>query len=323
MAQAGLNPVPRSGTHWAALGEHTFVGGIWLLYAVHRLFGRAAFRVLSAPVVLLHWCTRPALRAASLDYLRRLHAARPGLFARAPGWREGLRHVACFAETMLDKLLAMAGRYPAARISERGVADVDVDLRAGRGGIFVTAHMGCLELCRAFARDKSILELTVLVHTKHAESFNRLLQRLDPQARVRLMEVSEFGPATAVQLQAIVAEGGWVAIAGDRVPIHSAQVAEVQFLGHTAPLPVGPYVLASLLRCPLVLVSCLHKGAGYEIRFERLAERVELPRGQRAQALQRYAQSYADAIAAGLAESPYDWFNFYAFWERPDAPPTV
>ena len=307
---------PAPATHWAAMGESTFVAGVWLLYAVHRLAGRWGFRLLVAPVVLLHWVTRPTLRTASLQYLRRLHAAAPGVFAREPGWWQSLRHVACFAETLLDKLLAMAGRYPLSQVGESGVEIPDRLLRAGRGGLFITAHMGCLELCRAFARHKTPLKLTVLVHTKHAEAFNRILQRLDPSSTVNLLQVSEVGPATAVQLQAIVDAGGWVAIAGDRVPLQSTQTAEVDFLGHRAPLPVGAYVLAHLLRCPLLLLACTHEGAGYRLHFEQLAERIELPRGQRGEALVRHAQQYADALQRLLRRSPYDWFNFFPFWDQ-------
>lgn len=302
--------------HWAALGETTFVAGIWLLYAVHRVAGRGLFRVLLAPVVLLHWSLRPSLRLASLQYLRRLHEAQPGLFERRPGWREGQRHVALFAETLLDKLLAMAGRYPLERVRETGLESLSAELAAGRGGIFITAHMGCLELCRAVGRHKAQMRLTVLVHTRHAQAFNRILQRLDPANSVNLMEVSEFSPATAVQLQGIVAAGGWVAIAGDRVPLQSAQTTTVDFLGHAAPLPVGAYVLASLLRCPLLLLACVHEGDGYRIHFERLAEQVILPRGQRPQALACHAQAYADALQRLLRKAPYDWFNFYPFWDQ-------
>ena len=38
--------------HWADLGETTFVGGTWFLYAVYRLLGRLPFRLCLYPVVL-------------------------------------------------------------------------------------------------------------------------------------------------------------------------------------------------------------------------------------------------------------------------------
>ncbi|WP_077034413.1 acyltransferase [Pelomonas sp. KK5] len=301
--------------HWAAMGESTFVGGIWALYWVHRLTGRRLFRLCLAPVVLVHWLARPALRAASLQYLRRLHAAH-AVFGSAPGWRHGLRHVALFAETMLDKLLAMADRYPKERVRFHNREPMLAAIAAGRGGILVTAHIGCLELCRAMAEVRAGLKINVLVHTRHAQAFNAMLQRLNPQASVHLIEVSEIGAPTAMLLAGKVEAGEFVAIAGDRVPVHRSKTVSVDFLGHAAPLPVGAYVLAALLKCPLFLLGCVHEAGGYAIHFDLLADRVTLPRADREGALRAHAQQFADALTALLRRSPYDWFNFFPFWDQ-------
>lgn len=300
----------RSG-HWAHMGETTFVAGIWILYGAHRLLGRTLFRWLTAPVALVHWLARPAVREASLQYLQRLQAAEH-VFDQEPGARHSLRHLMLFAETLLDKLLAMAGRFPLERVR---ISGADTMFSEGRGGVLVTAHMGCLELCQVLARQRKDITVHVLVHTRHAQSFNRLLARLDPHARLNLIEVTEISAATAVMLSEKVAAGDFVAIAGDRVPVQGERYVRVNFLGHTAPLPIGPYVLASLLRCPLYLLGCIHEGAGYSLSFEQLAERVELPRATREAALAQYAQAFADAVTRLLRRSPYDWFNFYPFWE--------
>jgi predicted LPLAT superfamily acyltransferase len=313
-ALLGMNSATRN-RHWADLGESTFVAGIWLLYGLHRLTGRWVFRFVLAPVVLFHWLSRPALRRDSLQYLRRLHAHNP-VFAQAPGWPQGLRHVALFAETMLDKLLAIAGRYPVEQVSIVGASPLRQAAAAGQGGIIVTAHIGCLELCRALIDDGSPFRLNVLVHTAHAQDFNRILQRLNPHSRVRLIEVTEIDVATAMLLSEKVSAGEFIAIAGDRVPVRQSKTVRVDFLGHPAPFPLGPYILASLLKCPLYMLSCLHAGKGYEVRFDLLAQQVLLPRGQREQSLQAYATQFAAALAAWLHESPYDWFNFFPFWDQ-------
>ncbi|MCV2368075.1 LpxL/LpxP family acyltransferase [Roseateles oligotrophus] len=301
--------------HWADLGESTFVAGIWLLYGLHRLTGRWGFRLVLAPVVLFHWLSRPGLRRDSLQYLRRLHDYRP-VFAKPPGWPQGLRHVALFAETMLDKLLAIAGRYPVERVTIVGAGPLRQAAAAGQGGIIVTAHIGCLELCRALIDDGGAFRLNVLVHTAHAQDFNRILQRLNPHSRVRLIEVTEIDVGTAMLLSEKVAAGEFVAIAGDRIPVRQSKTVLVDFLGHPAQFPVGPYVLAGLLKCPLYMLSCLHAGRGYAIRFDLLAQQVLLPRGQREQALQKHAEQYVFALSELLHESPYDWFNFFPFWDQ-------
>lgn len=294
--------------HWAAMGESTFVAGIWLLFGVHRLLGRTAFRLLLWPVVLGYWLARPSLRAHSLGYLRRLQPD--------AGWREGMAHVRLFAETMLDKLLAMAGRYPMDRVQERGAEALHQQAKAGRGAVLVTAHTGCLELCQALAETRPDFKVNVLVHTRHAESFNRILRRLHPHAGVDLIEVTDLDMALVLRLADKVAAGEFLAIAGDRVPVRGSKTVRVPFLGSDADFPVGPYLIAGLLGCPLFLMLSLHEGRGYALEFEKLADTVHLPRRAREAALADHARRFADALAARLHRSPYDWFNFYAFWDR-------
>lgn len=296
--------------HWSAMGEQTFVAGIWLLFFVHRLLGRRVFRALLWPVVLVYWLTQPQLRAHSLGYLRRL---KPDA-----GWREGMAHVRLFADTLLDKLLAIAGRYPLERVQSRGSDAVHAQARTGQGAVLVTAHTGCLELCQALAEAHPDLKVNVLVHTRHAEAFNRILARLNPQRGVQLIEVSELNMGLALKLAERVAAGEFLAIAGDRVPVRGSKTVGIPFLGGEAHFPVGPYLIAGLLGCPLYLMLSLHEGEGYALEFELLAERVQLPRRSREAALAEHARRFADALAARLRRSPYDWFNFYAFWDRPD-----
>lgn len=303
--------------HWSRIGEATCVWGIWCLYAVHRLLGRAVFRVALYPVVVYYWLARPVARRASLDYLRRRHRAMGGE-GSAPGARQTLRHVYAFAETLLDKLLAISGRYPFDDVAREGVEALERQLETGHGGIIVTAHMGCLELCRALAQKRAGLRLTVLVHTAHAERFNRMLSKLDADSTLQLLQIDDITPATAQELNERVNAGEFIAIAGDRIPVHGGRTVRVPFLGAPAQFPIGPYVLAALLDCPLFAMGCIRQGKGHLLRFTELARTVALPRARRTEALTVHASAYAAWLEGMLAQSPYDWFNFYDFWASPD-----
>jgi len=305
------------GTHWAHKGESTFVAGMWLLYGVYRVLGRLPFLLCLYPVVLYYWATRRQARLASLDYLRQLHR-RHGVPAHRPTWRDSLRHFLSFADTLLDKTLAVSGSYRFDRVRFEGLEPMLERVRSGEGGVFITAHMGCLELCQALAGQCEGLRVHVLVHTRHAERFNRMLARLNPRCGVQLLQVTEISPATALLLADKVAQGDFVAIAGDRVPVHlgAQSCVDVQFLGRTAALPVGPYVLASLLKCPLYLLACIREGRHHTVVFEPLAEQVRLPRGQRLQGAAVLAQRYAQQLERLLVRAPFEWFNFFAFWAQ-------
>ncbi|WP_423198736.1 MULTISPECIES: LpxL/LpxP family acyltransferase [unclassified Cupriavidus] len=309
--ETGLRSAPPR--HWSALGEATCAWGVWTLYGLYRVSGRALFRLVLYPVVAYYWLSRPLARRASLDYLRRMQAA-AGTIGTRPAWRHSLRHLFSFADTLLDKLLAIGGHYPLHNVRQEGHEVLVRQLESGQGGIIVTAHMGCLELCRVLANRRAGLRLTVLVHTAHAERFNRILARLDPRAGLQLLQVDDITPATAVELQARVRAGEFVAIAGDRAPLHSGRAVRVPFLGAPARFPVGPYVLASLLDCPLFAMGCVRHGKGHLMRVTELAREVRLPRASREAALAGYATAYVQWLEALLVTAPYDWFNFYDFW---------
>lgn len=316
-AQHGNAPAQSSAapTHWAQIGESTFVAGMWLLYHLHRLLGRWPFLLCLYPVVAYYWLTRPLARRSSLQYLQRMQQAH-GLWARMPGWWHSQKHFRMFAQVILDKLLALTGRYRTERVRFDGRQPLVELLERGQGAIIVTAHMGCIELCQAIAKQRPNLRLNILVHTQHAEQFNRLLQRLAPDSGVRLLQVADFSAATAMMLAERVARGEFIAIAGDRVPVHDSKTTRAQFLGHEAAFPCGPYVLAALLKCPLYFMGCVHQGRGYAVEFVPIATQVQLPRARRNEALAEYAQLYAQQLERLLCQAPYDWFNFFPFWEQ-------
>jgi predicted LPLAT superfamily acyltransferase len=307
--------------HWASLGEHTFVAGIKLLFWIYRVLGRLPFRLCLYPVVVYYWATRRDARHASLDYLRRLQAAR-GALGHSPTWRDTLRHFLAFAETILDKLLAMSGGIAESAARVEGEDGLRALNEQGRGAIIVTGHIGCMELSRVNAERHRGMRLNVLVHTRHAERFNRMLQRLHPNSDVRLIQVTEVNPATAIFLADKVAQGEFVAIAGDRVPVRQSMTVAADFLGESAQWPVGPYVLAALLKCPLYAMACVREveeasgREGYVLRIRCLAEQVVLPRRARQEAMAAHAQQFAGWLEEVLARAPLAWFNFFPFWRQ-------
>ena len=208
--------------HWAGIRETTFVWGIRILYGFFRLGGRPLFWLSLWPVVAVYWLMLPRVRAASLDYLKRAFAA--GLLKRRPTVFTTLTHVFHFADTVLDKLLAVAGYFGKESLKVQGREPL---LASGKGAVLVTAHTGCLELCQALTADPS--RLYVLTHTRHAQEFNRMLARINPAFAVNHIEVTELTPAVAIELADKVASGAFLVIAGDRIPVASQAVTHAAF----------------------------------------------------------------------------------------------
>jgi predicted LPLAT superfamily acyltransferase len=300
--------------HWAAINEATCVAGMRLLFWVCRTFGRWPFRVVLYPVLLWYVATQPRARRASSAYLARV--------GRPAGVTGVLRHFGAFAEAILDKMLLWGGAFDFGRVHLHGAEPLIEASRRGRGALLVCAHLGNLDLCRALSLRTPGLRVTVLVHTKHAQAFNDVLAQLDPKSRLNLMQVTDMDAAMAMQLSERIGRGEFVVIAGDRVPVSpNPRVALAPFLGRTAAFPVGPYVMAAVLGCPLVAMFATRTGGRYDVHFEPLRDKVVLPRGARAQALAELAAAWAARLEHHARRAPLEWFNFYDFWHLPETDP--
>jgi len=298
--------------HWASINEISFVGGMRLLFWIARVFGRWPFRVVLYPVLGWYVLSKPRPRRASQAYLRRVagytSSAMPGV----------LRHFAAFGESILDKMLLWGGLFKLDTVDLHGSELIADAAAAGRGGLLICAHLGNLELCRVLSRQRPDIKMTVLVHTKHAKAFNDMLARLNPESQLNLMQVTEMSPATAILLSERVARGEFVVIAGDRVPVsHNPRVALADFLGEPAPFPVGPYVLANILQCPVFLLFSIRQGRRYALHFEAFRDVVRIPRQGREAAFQQLANDYARRLEHYCLRAPLEWFNFYDFWHLP------
>ena len=71
-----------------------------------------------------------------------------------------------------------------------------------------------------------------------------------------------------------------------------------------------------MTRCPVILFFGLYRGGNrYEIYFEPFADEIVLDRGRRAEDIQLWMQRYAERLEHYAQFAPYNWFNFYSFWD--------
>jgi predicted LPLAT superfamily acyltransferase len=324
------------GRHWSRLAERGSLLGLRTVFACYRLLGARAARLLLYPIVAYFFLTGRKARAASLDYLRRLHRLRGGALPE-PDWRASFRHMLAFGQSGLDKLAAWSNGFSgfggSGGAGGANVHRVDFPnrplfeqlLASGRGAVLIGAHLGNLEMTRALAVNERRVKVNAVVYTDHAERFNSLLGQANADFSLNLLQVSRLGPETAILLKDKIDQGELVVIVGDRTPPAGEgqnRVSRIDFLGSPAPFAQGPFILASLLDCPVYLFFCLREADGYRIHFEPFAERIELPRAERQQRLENYMQAYAKRLEHYCLQAPDQWFNFYDFWRQDAASPS-
>jgi predicted LPLAT superfamily acyltransferase len=312
----------RAAHHWSTIAEVGSAWGILLSFWLYKRLGRRPFQVVLLPIVLYFFLFKSLQRRASQQFLRRCYEA--GGLPRPPGLGASLRHFFQFGQAVLDKLVAYNGGIQLDDVVFRGEEPVQAVLDSGQGALLLGSHLGNLEICRALARFRPGLRLRVLVHTRHAQKFNRLLERLDEESPVSVQQVTELGVAEAAELASWVAGGGVILIAADRVPLidgaRAGRVIWADFLRHPAPFPQGPFILGSVLDCPVFSLFCVRRGRRFEASFEPFAERLGLPRRDRERALQGCATLFAAQLEQHCLAAPFQWFNFFCFWSQGQAP---
>jgi predicted exporter/predicted LPLAT superfamily acyltransferase len=313
-----LAPLARSGgdapagAHWAALAERGAWAGLLFVAGCYRLFGRRACGAVLRPIVLYFYLAGGRRRRWTQDYLSRV--ARVTHTQPRP-WRDGYLMYLNFAARALDNFAALRDPARAGPIEVVGGALLEDHVRAGVGGVLIVSHHGNVDICRAALTARLGRAMTILLHTRQAVRYNALLCRVRPDYLAQTIQVSEIGPGTAIDLLARVERGEWIAIAGDRPPLSGeARVSRVPFLGAPAPFSQGPYILAALLRCPVLLLFCVRAGAGHRATFEPFAPRIELPARRKQAVLEGWVRAYAARLQEHCLRDPLQWYNFFDFW---------
>lgn len=291
------------------------------MFQAYRVFGRRGFALLLYPVVFYFFAFGSKARRASREFLSRVQAdPSSSLFGKRDlGWRSSFKHFLTFGDAILDKLAAWTGTIGLEDVVYENFGTFEPLIRRQQGALLIASHLGNSEVSRAIGQLTPGIRILVLVHTRHSGNFNRMMQQANPNALVSLLQIDEIGPDTAILLQESVDRGEFIVIAGDRTPVRSSgRISWASFLGRDAPFPNGPFILASLLKCPVRLLFCIKKHGKHHIIFEDFSNKVEVPRQSREVALEGYVRRYAERLAVYAKRYPYQWFNFFDFWSQAD-----
>ena len=305
----------KSTPKWSSIKERGGMLPLMLMLGFYRLGGRWLCRLVLYFVILWYWLFSNTARQASLLYLKKLHhvAGSQSPFASEPHMGQTYTHLMQFGECILDKIEGWLGNVAEQELQLHGHEHFRAHYQ--KGAVIVVSHFGNIELLRA-VKSEHAQKINVLVYQKHATKFNAFLKKLNAHADVNLVSVDELGIETALILQDKLDQGEWVIVAADRVPVQSGRVQPVEFLGEQALWPQGAWILASLLKAPVLAVFCYRMQDHFEVHIHQVAEQLNWPRKTRMQAMQQTTRQYVQLLEQHCMRAPYQWFNFYNFWNK-------
>ncbi|MFY9344565.1 MAG: lipid A biosynthesis acyltransferase [Planctomycetota bacterium] len=306
---ADATDAAKGAAEWLTARERGTVFGIRQAFRLVTWLGRTACKPLVAFLALWYALLDRRTARASAAWLQRVHG-------RAPRFRDVYRHVRTFAQVTLDKVLLLQDRTRALHFTRTGHDLLVAQAATGRGAMLLGAHLGSYEAMRA-GGDQDRLAIEILGYFANARMINSLLAELSPKHAARVVHLGEDPVGVMVRVQESLAAGRFIALHADRVGLND-RVVMAPFFGQEAPFAAGPFLIAALLRCPVYMVFGLYRAPNrYDLHCERFAERIELPRARRDEALREWATRYAARVEHHARNAPDNWFNFFDFWTPP------
>lgn len=308
--------------HWSKMQERGTYFGMQILLFVYRLFGRRILSFFLYPVVVYLYFSGGASKRASQQYLQRIvqytaTSAPTSKTITHVNHRLGIQHFYSFAQSAFDKIDAWMGRITVDDIvygQEHPFTELE---KNKQGAIFIGSHLGNLEVCRALGHGRSSKRINVLVFTHHAVEFNKVMNKINADSNVDLIQATHVGAELAIMLKERIDNGEILVIAGDRTSVNTpGRVIYSDFLGEPAAFSQGPFILASILDCPVYFLFCLKEGHKYRVIFEHVAQSIKFARKNREQQLSKVVSHFAQRLEHYCQQYPLQWFNFFDFWQK-------
>ena len=211
-----------------------------------------------------------------------------------------------FGQTILDKIAISSGLSDSFTYESDGVHFINETLKAKKGGVLISAHVGNFEISEHFfgilEENASISLLTTDVeHT----AIKEYLDSVRKKSNIKLILIKE-DLSHIFEVNAALARNEIVCITGDRYVKGSKFLTE-ELLGKEAKFPAGPFMLASRLNVPVLFVYVMKETNKHYHLYARKSQ----AKHRDAQAL---LKEYTQSITWMLKKHPLQWFNYFDFW---------
>ncbi len=200
------------------------------------------------------------------------------------------------------------------RIEAKGWEHVEAVYRAGRGGIFVTGHIGNWELLAAYAAKREYAT-NVVARRIYLEPLNEKLVKMRERMGVKTL----YRDVSMRSMIRCLEQNQFLGIVPDQ-DIRRIGGIFVDFFGRPAYTPVGPALLALGSGAPIITGRDIRMGRRHMFTFDPpvYADR----RAPREEEVKRLVTHYTKRLEEFIREHPSQWVWTHRRW-RTQPPPSA
>lgn len=272
-------------------------------FIVLRIFGRRFAGIILIGVSLFYFLFKPKIRFDSLPYLRRRFpgSGRVGLL-----WH-GWRLVFSFSEVILDRLYLRLRGGRGFKVEFPDTQRISDALQLKKGVILLSAHVGNWEVAGRFF-NRLGAPVSVVMFENERPEIRELYERFSRERELPFQPIFSNDPLdTILRVRAGLAKNHIIVMHGDRTVSGGIRVP---FFGGAALFPDAPYRIAAATGAPVVPAFCIQRGISRYLVRALPHFAVENTKTGIETACMRYVAALEDVVRS----YPYQWYNFYDFW---------
>lgn len=211
-----------------------------------------------------------------------------------------------FGQTIIDKVVISYGLGNKFTYNHDGGNVIKQLLKDKKGGILISAHVGNFEIAEYFFSEMDEFSQINLVTTDNEhQEIKEYLETISGKSNIKFIIVNE-DMSHIFEINNALSNNELICFTGDRY-FEGTKILSEQLLGKEAKFPAGPFLLGSRLKVPVIFVYVMKETAKH---YHLYANEAKFKNRDAQDLLKKYTES----IEWILKKYPYQWFNYFDFW---------
>lgn len=219
-----------------------------------------------------------------------------------------------FAQSLIDKVVILAEFKGKFTFDYEGEKYLHEMAAAGKGGIILGAHAGNWEIAGHLLKRVN-KPVHVLMYDGERSNIKEVLEEITGGRSFNIITIKENDFSHIYAINEVLGRGELVAMHGDRFR-EGSRIHKVEFLGQEANFPLGPYYLAAQCNVPICFVHTM-KESMFHYHFSS-SPPFEVNTKEKTEKLARIktlAEEFAKRLEKTVQKYPFQWYNYYNFWQ--------
>lgn len=212
-----------------------------------------------------------------------------------------------FGKTIIDKFAISSGLKDKFTFDFDGEHNINEILKENKGGILISAHIGNFEIAEYFFSrvDEFSAQISLVTTDNEHQEIKNYLESVSLKSSMKFIIIKE-DMSHIFDINNALRDNELICFTGDRY-FEGSKTLREELLGKVTNFPAGAFMLASRIKVPVIFLYIMKEP---KLHYHFYAEKAVFKNRDAQDLLKQYTNS----IERKLKTYPYQWFNYFDFW---------